>query len=1011
MHYFVIGLWVRTGFACVNYMKGCFLKVKNFKRTLSLVLSVLMVVSCCSALFATFASAYTTNDGTTPKYGVYTYDFVTEDTEGNAIDTYPAKTHHVLNASSYGWDGGIASATNPAQTYIAVSGENKGLHLTSTYRASPTAVGAWNYISKTFLRDPDSAISLTNDRNTGCYLVMDKGVTYTFIIKYKVEDISAGNTGIIGIGMFDDNNAVDATRGTSGRVQVIGFSEAKSSVDGKWQYYNVTVNADELNFTSNGPTDGKMYAILTAGSQTQYSTTAGDPSQGFVTFHVDSVTVVAIDNDIADKYTAFDSTTADGTLTENVTVLRSTSNVHTFDFIKEDGTSAYGTKGAVNHNLLSNGSLTGAGMTIINKREDYKGVSYVDETGMHIAGYSASALNGTNGNWATRAFVLDETAISVPANSPNGANYLYLQDNTTYTFILKYRLESLDAAYEVGKVDGTKAAESDPATGAYIGLGYLNPQSGIKEANISNINGSSGETKAFTNGESPLIKHKQNEWQYLTFTVNANDVVLTGTQHQLEHKYVQIYVRPESGEKLVMFHVDSLTVITESNTEQNDVTLVTMGDDGFKCYNATDYAGMTLPRPADTQKGYIGSHWVDANGNTVSTVPSSEGVNFLYSVYDNYKFDFEEGNTMQYDPNKRWGVGYGNAATYVDSPIPGDEGNTVIKCTENQNTGADANFSANFTNIAFNVSGNKDIGYKFKTSTTYRISFKYYCESSIEEEERGMRFQVFYSKAAGIGVDGNKIAKNLLTDSTWSSNWNIMHANQEMKWYDGYVEFETPADFQGYEYILFRCGGPSNKVVDNTKWGVVYMDDFVITEVADTACDNLVADSYASIREEIAENDQTSALRVSAAIPEAAANAASEIGFIALPTRNVTADWYKFNAEGKLTSKAISVRVKDNEGLGIKDSEGNDLGINELLAPGTVPVADGQKAYQVIITGLHKIGQPGAGLRDDAISVVLYTKDAEGNYTYYFANEVSYDQTMTMYAMVGKDIAKYDYND
>lgn len=982
--------------------------MRNFKKTLSLVLSVLMVVSCCSVLFATFASAYTTTDGT-DNYGIYTYNFYDDETGNSA---YPANDHQTFSKSNETFDSG----KNAGQYKSFL--DAYGMHITYEYTSSEISATKPGWIARVFVRDPDSAISRSNDYNTNCFLAIDAddSATYTFVLKYRIEDLDPDDDGVLptnigfGLGFLDHDSDeaknLSGVKGSSGKIKMLsadsyftGLNQTTADVDENgapvWKYLTCTVNSADLAFTSTYANLINKYIVIGGGSANHES----------VKFHIDSLTVAVIDNNIVDKYEVFDSTTADGTFTENVKIRRSTSNVHTFNFIKEDGTSAYGTKGAVNHNLLPNGSLTGAGMTISNKRADYKGVSYVDETGMHIAGYSALALNGTNGDWANRAFVLDETAISMPANSPNGANYLYLQDNTTYTFILKYRLESLDAAYEVGKVDGTKAAESDPATGAYIGLGYLNPQTDIKETNISNINGSSGQTKAFTNGESPLIKHKQNEWQYLTVTVNANDVVLTGTEQKLEHKYVQIYVRPESGEKLVMFHVDSLTVITESNTEKNDVTLVTVGDDGFKCYNATDYAGMTLPRPADTQKGYVGSHWVDANGNTVSTVPSSEGVNFLYSVYDNYKFDFEGNNTIQYDPNNTWGTGYANAATYVDSPIPGDEGNTVIKCTENRNTGTNANLSANFTNIAFNVSGNGDIGYKFKTSTTYRISFKYYCESSIWEEERGMRFQVYNSKAAGIGVDGNKLTKNLITDSAWSSRWHIMDPNEEMKWYDGYVEFETPADFQGYEYILFRCGGPSYMVKDNTKWGVVYMDDFVITEVDDTACDNLAADSYTSIREEIAAKEQTSALRVSAAISAAAADAASEIGFIALPTKKATADWYKFDAEGMLANGAISVKVKDVNGLGITGHES----ITELLAPTTVPVADGQKAYQVSITGLQTIGKTDAGLRNDAISVVLYTKDAEGNYTYYFANEVSYDQTMTMYAMAGKDIAKYEY--
>ena len=83
------------------YTKGCFLKVRNFKKTLSLVLSVLMLVSCCSVVLSTFVSAYTTNDTAgQANYGVYTYDFLTKDADGNVVDAYPSKAHDVLSNSN-----------------------------------------------------------------------------------------------------------------------------------------------------------------------------------------------------------------------------------------------------------------------------------------------------------------------------------------------------------------------------------------------------------------------------------------------------------------------------------------------------------------------------------------------------------------------------------------------------------------------------------------------------------------------------------------------------------------------------------------------------------------------------------------------------------------------------------------------------------------------------------------------------------------------------------------------
>ena len=979
--------------------------MRNFKKTLSLVLSVLMLVSCCSVVFSTFASAYTINDETTPNYGVYTYNFY-DDATGNSA--YPIYNHDLFSNSTTG-KGNLSYIVTPSE---ATDERPAGAYLTTTYKR--TIVGT-DWAHRMFVRDPDPAISKADAINEGCYLALEKGITYTMILKYKLVSLNAKNytsdaaNAEIGIGFWDPKTAANYTidnlhaqKACAGEIKGIIGSGSISALSTDWQYLNVTVDPEDLTFTAN-----TTYAT-DASINEQYITifaSVSDANAG-ATFLIDSLTVVAVDNSVADKYTVYDNSTADGTLTENVKVARSASNVHTYDFVTESQGSIVDTYPSKNHDLMAGSiyDIDGGKVATTSKQpQSYVSTANDATRGLHFTScYKGGQAVGVT-NYGSKVFLRDpDVAISNSA-SLTGPCYLVLQNNTTYTFILKYKVEAL--------TEGNSG---------YVGISFYDPSPHSATFPTFDDQGAGGGMHQIL-AVSELIRSTSDDWAYLVATVNADNVKFN--KHNEDsyaglNRYVTLFASSNNGTTAqgdtsngyITAHFESVTVITESNTEKDDVTLVTMGDDGFKCYNATDYAGMTLPRPADTQKGYVGSHWVDANGNTVSTVPSSEGVNLLYSVYDNYKFDFEGNNTIQYDPNNKWGTGYANAATYVDSPIPGDEGNTVIKCTENRNTGtaANAKLSANFTNIAFNVSGNGDIGYKFKTSTTYRISFKYYCESSIWDESRGMRFQVFKSKAAGIGVDGNKTTTNYITDSAWSSRWHIMDPNEEMKWYDGYVEFETPADFGGYDYILLRCGGPNN-VTDNTKWGVVYMDDFVITEVDDTACDKLAADSYVSIREEIAANEQTSALRVSAAISEADADDADEIGFIALPTKKATADWYKFDANGKLASGALSVKVKDVKGLGIKDAEGKDLGITELLAPKTVPVEKGQKAYQVIITGLQTIGETGAGLRNDAISVVLYTKDDKDNYTYYFVNEVSYDQTMTMYAMGGKDIAKYKY--
>lgn len=1237
MHYFIIGQFVPQGFTCENYTKGCFLKVRNFKKTLSLILSVLMVVSCCSVVLSTFATAYTTNDGTNPKYGVYTYDFVTKDANGNAIDTYPNQNHDILNAGSYKWPG-----TQDPQSYISISGEEKGLHMTSSYEAKTTTVGAANYMSKTFLRDPDSAISLTNNVDTGCYLVMKRGVTYTFVVKYKVEDITEGNTGIIGIGMFDYANTVSATAGAGGTVQVIGFSEARSSVDREWQYYTVSVNADSLSFKTKGPSDGEMYVVLTAGSMTKHSSDRGDVSKGYVTFHVESVTVAAVDNKYSSTYGAVDSTTADGSLTENMQIAPKT---HVYDFRTASAAKDYA---GAKHNLLSCGPGGGDKDALNNSK-----LSYVDSTGVHMAVYNSTS-GGDNNTYRNRMFVKGS------ANSISTNNFLALDGakDKTYTLILKYKLESLDP-----DGDGTKAAN------AQIGLGFWSPSStNITLSSLNQTTGQSGETKGFKNGYSDVFTAPHTDWQYLVTTVNTAELGFgDGTKTSagngsITDFYVQIYAKTGNSDKFVMFNIESLTVIALDNatidlfdvtddtvdgsltekakveyngyieynmdlenfyannaalkgssassnhgytggTADNSIEYTTFNGthgtdylsgytitknadgslnikptnadqrgffytgqtklsdkldvyggnaqylrknayrnsvvaqtgytyyfevilsisvpedagagnrfnivasglannykgtwksysdvstaitvnpgetlDHYKytatiagdsydgkaflfridtnkkntpagtvtihsakvvacptatadtivieesgldtvVYNANGYKGMTLPRPAD-KNGKLGSHWVDSNNDAVAAIPTA-GLTKISAIYKNHTIDFDSAPGY-YAPGNRFAGEWSRSAKISADPL--DATNNTLHFYNymwaSKTVEGEKKYYYSGTNTA-NVSLTDAIdgqsGIKVKPNTEYTINFKYYVKSLAAGYEDNAWLDIYQSNADGIGQDNPKESTGLPPYKEVIQGKIFLFTETTDGWVDASITFTTLDEetTAKYPYILFKPVGGQGTLSDNLYDSKtdpaalaevdtltnIYFDDF---EFFETVTENAAADSYVSIREEIAANEQTSALRVSAAISEAAANAASEIGFIALPTKKATDDWYKFDAAGKLANGALSVKVKDVNGLGITGHED----ITELLAPTTVPVADGQKAYQVSITGLQAIGKTGAGLRNDAISVVLYTKAKNGNYTYYFVNEVSYDQTMTMYAMGGKDIAKYEY--
>lgn len=1203
-----------------------------------------MLVSCCSVLFSTFATAYTTNDGTTPNYGVYTYDFLTKDADGNVVDAYPSKAHDVLSNSN----------SEKGYSYITTLGEGKGIHLAITANKGTTVS---NWAQRAFVRDPDVALSLTNSRTTGCYFALENGTTYTMVLKYKLESLDSTNVGTnssgaaIGIGFWDPQSStvkqssLYAQGGCSGETKTIIESAYFNAVQTEWQYLTVTVKPEDLTFTKNeglAAGDGsitKKYIQIYASNKT---------ANVYPMFHIESLTVVAIDNEYVDTYKVYDETTTDGSLTENVKIATTT---YKYDFIKEDGTSAYGTEGAVNHNLLPCGSLTGAGMNIVNKRADYKGVSYVDETGMHIAGYASTSLKTQN--WSTRAFVLDDLAISKPSDATNGANYLYLKDNTTYTFILKYKLESLDAAYEIGNVDGTRATASDAATGAYIGIGFLDPDQQITERTVSNTNGSSGKTTMFAGGESPLATAKHTEWQYLTVTVDSNDVNFSKEYtDRLSTKYVNIFVRPSSGEKLVMFHVESLTVIALNNdivdeygieadgtlnyenvtvynkaekaaqkineynfafgpfakywttlkynnpTAADDYTKVdyTTGadalsgyesivanDDGsitvqpkgssqriafytgssflykknyynnavfakanakyymevvfssdatastdnstisictttsmiessngkfgwggaspdvfgklsnigysikpgekydhakvnlvidmadrsadvgkglaiylagvsattspavtihsakivevlpeasaiveydendydFEVIDASAFKGMTLPRPKTTEEGKIGAGWVDNTGKPVSVLPDTDFLQVLYPVYKKEVFDFDKGQGY-YDPADKFGKG-----AYLNTLFPEkydpvnkeNSTNTAIRWDEmfwgkpNPNSPLQW-LNSNLSYLSFTLFGDEKVPFELKPNTTYKLSLDYLVYDLGEKAALGMHIRYVSAGQIGNGEGTSIITPTISTVVSEGNDW------------DKYtIEFTTPDDIsdQPYLSLLFHNSGKRFSASDENKfdesydqvanWGRAYIDNIVVEEISTVGLDANVEKSFSSIRPEDAtdaENPVTSALRVSAAISKDVANAAQEIGFIALPTAKATANWYKFDENGKLADKVVSVKVKDTAngllnttGEQLKDSEGNV--ITELTAPKDVPAITGYTSYQLIITGLQKVGVKKAGLRNDAISVVLYTKDNEGNYTYYFANEVSYDMVVTKMALAGDE--------
>lgn len=1199
-----------------------------------------MLVSCCSVVFSTFATAYTTNDGTNPKYGVYTYNF-RDDATGNSAYHVTATGANINNTSH-----------NDHQTFsqsncIFASGKNQGqyksfvdasgMHMTTEY-ASVMSATSGQWAARAFVRDPDSAISRSNDYNKNCFLAIDAddSATYTFVLKYRIEDLDPDDDSVnaagvrIGLGFLTQNinesTSLSGKLGSSGMIKMLsansyvtGLNPTTADVDENgnpiWKYLTCTVNSKDLTFTGTFENLINKYIVIVGGSNDKVP----------VKFHIESLTVAVIDSEYYGVYAPVDKTTTDGSLTENMEI--TTQNVEKIDFTSADSIAQYT---GSSHSLLA---CSGGTTTNLASARDK---SFVDETGLNLATYFKSGTDTSTVD-RQRAFVKS----SKSAFSKN--NFVAFNGDlaATYVLTLKYKLTTLDA-----DENGTNSV------GAALGLSFWNPPatSSLTEASLNQKSGAVGISSGLPSGFTSLITSVQDEWQYLTVTVDFTQFALTKKDNGIDNYYLMIYARSESSDETIRFQIDSLVIMAiessivhdyaletdndkkivnenakfvkkqpksdvntyefdfekfnsakykfatqlnkkltdnrlgdfitgtdacsgihatdsvlnpdgsmtfyptgdgqrvaiytgdsvfaynaynnavfakentiyrlkatlscdaisatkytqvffaltssmkestngyygwtgyntaplgtahgikvEVGTKVENVTItieldtsvktsavggafalgiqadVTSGvaapvtvsnvvieeisksaviieeydgtySENYKLYSATAYKGMTLPRPAD-KNGKYGSHWVNADGVVVTSFPTTAGIYKLYPVYKNHTVDFDSGKGY-YDPNNKFPGKWSASAQISVDPL-GEQGKTLhfynYMWKEKTVNGATKYYwsGTNAANVSMTDDPTGDTGIKIKPDTTYKISFKYYVKSLSDACAKNDTYINIYQCASnGIGQDYNKILLQ--------NGHGLLYFHEiTVGWVDATIEFKTSsaADTELYPYIDFMIVGGqdiSSNLYDSKEDSEaleeadelltnIYFDDFNIYEAV---VENTVEESYSSIRPEDAENGITAGLRVSAAISEDVAKAAKEIGFIALPTAKATANWYKFDENGKLADKVVSVKVKDiangllnTTGEQLKDSEGNK--ITELTAPKDVPAITGCTSYQLIITGLQKVGVKKAGLRNDAISVVLYTMDENGNYTYYFVNDVSYDMTVTKMAKAG----------
>ncbi len=265
-----------------------------------------------------------------------------------------------------------------------------------------------------------------------------------------------------------------------------------------------------------------------------------------------------------------------------------------------------------------------------------------------------------------------------------------------------------------------------------------------------------------------------------------------------------------------------------------------------------------------------------------------------------------------------------------------------------------------------------------------------YINNIILEEGKTYRLELEYAyDATAEGAKGVVVGWMRTTNRT-TNTWEVGHnlANQinaaGTKSDSVYLDYTFTADAEAAgNYLLLRLSrygdGPDLSTVTIKNAKVTVIDSNDSTNVGFTEA------AKRSIRAESNDGTYVSAgLRFRGTLTTAQYENAAEVGFAVIPSSLINNDyekWFAIDAEGNLAN-ANAKRVDCT---------------NKIYADnGTT------RDYQLILTNLTK-EDSAKNLKDTEFSVVMYTKDASGNYSYYFVNESSYNDVKAAY--VEKDAA------
>lgn len=256
--------------------------------------------------------------------------------------------------------------------------------------------------------------------------------------------------------------------------------------------------------------------------------------------------------------------------------------------------------------------------------------------------------------------------------------------------------------------------------------------------------------------------------------------------------------------------------------------------------------------------------------------------------------------------------------------------------------------------------------YKLEAGKTYRFEVDYAYKSN-----DGTALAVGFSRAY------SSVNNDLYSNGSHLVNNNLIHitrpaqAGEEGVAHGEFLYTAKETDDGCILLLRFVTNGSAEFTVRSAKLTVINSDDNDVS---------FVQASARSIRAEgtVAGKYQSAGIRFRGTIDINDARGKADIGFVVIPTSKINGaeKWFAIDANGN-----------------IANSSARKVGgcMSKIYA------SDASTAtFQLIVTGLTKEDKT-EDLKDLKLTAVMYVLDNEGNYTYYYVNEASYNDVKAVY--------------